>query len=331
MAAPEVDTVYFSTLVGEGRARLLLERAGLCAPGAVPPLRIGMVDFWRCCAQNIQLTDDESHGLAAQPVPRGSLSVLFTAAKEADDLGGALRRLVEAARLVRKECHLSLSRGRDMLRLTVTAEPEGEVRAEIYAECFAIVTHCALRWLAGRRLDPLRVRGAAALKTMGGELLNALHAPIARAGTGVSIDYALSDMALPVLAGKYTAWGDVEFASFVAMLGEEEPGAEPAGDEGVEHARLIAQFERGCFAESAVAAALGMSTASLRRRLSAGGHSFRALSAGYRADRLRDMLTTGMPLIDIAERLGLSDERSLRRFCAMHLGAPPAAYRKRAG
>ena len=115
----EVSADYFKTLVGPARAMDLLVRAGLTTPDAAPPAAIDVLDFWRCCAQNIQLTNDESHGIADGPVPRGSLSVLFTAAKEANDIGGALRRLVDAARLVRRDCTLTLSRGQGILRLTV--------------------------------------------------------------------------------------------------------------------------------------------------------------------------------------------------------------------
>jgi AraC-like DNA-binding protein len=321
----QVDTRYFAQLVGADRAGELLCRTGLVPPGGPLPETIDMIDFWRCCAQNILLMDDESHGIAAQKVPRGSLSVLVSAAKEADDLGGALRRLVEAAHWVRRDCHMALSRGRGVLRFTIHGageDAEPSLRAEIYAECFATVIHCALRWMAGRRLDPVKVRGGALLRGMDGTLLDALGAPLERRGGGVAIDYALADMALPVLSQKYTAWGEAEFASFVAMLGEEEHEAPDAI-----LAETWAQFERGHFAQDQVAAALGMSLATLRRRLAASGPGFRDLSARYRVARLRDLLATDMAMGDIAERLGLSDERSLRRFCTLHLGAPPARLR----
>ncbi|HZU62536.1 MAG TPA: helix-turn-helix domain-containing protein [Novosphingobium sp.] len=322
----KVDTVYLATLVGAERAGRLLAHAGLVPAGAAQgcwPARIDMVDFWRCCAQNILLTNDESHGVAAEPVPRGSLSVLITAAKEADTLAGALRRFVEAARLVRKECRLSLSRGRGVLRLTVAPARTGSLRAEIYVECFAIVAHCALRWMTGRRLQPVRVRGAALLRDMGGELLDALHAPVARRGEGVSIDYALADLTAPVLPQKYSAWGEAEFANFVAMLGQEEAPLLPR-----DHAQVLALLERGLSSQEDVAAALRISVPTLRRRLAASNLSFREISADYRTRRLKDLLATNLPLADIAEQLGLSDERSLRRFARDHLGTAPAHYRE---
>jgi len=321
-----IDTAYFTALVGLPRARSVLANAGIApAAGPLPPA-LDMIDFWRACALNIQTGNDESHGIAAEPVPRGSISVLFTAAKEADDLGGALRRLADAARFIRRDCTIALSRGRGVVRLTIHPNPDprlpdAALRGEIYAECFAIVLHCAVRWMAGRAIAPVRIRGAASLAGIGHGLLDAMHVPVVRHGDGIAIDYDAADMALPVLAQKYTAWGEAEFGAFVAMLGEEEA---PAGDE---PAQLAALFARGCFAQDAAAAALGLGVATLRRRLAARGTSFRELSAAYRMARLRELLATDMPLGDIAERLGLSDERSLRRFCAMHFATAPTQLR----
>jgi len=327
----QVDTSYLAALVGETRVALLFAEAGIAMPGGRLPERLDMADFWRCCAENIRLTNDESHGGAPHPVPRGSLSLLVMAAKEADTLGGALHRLTEAARLVRQEVRLGLTHGRGIVRLTfASAAPPADVaatvRMAIYCECFAIVIHCALRWMTGRRLDPVRVRGAAELRVMGGELLLALGAPVVRRGEGASIDYAADDLSAPILPRKYTAWGEAEFATFLAMLAQGD--AVPLASD---HARVIESLREGLHRQEDVAAALGVSVPTLRRRLAQSNLSFRDISAEFRTRRLKDLLATQMPLADIAEALGLSDERSLRRFAREHLGLAPAEYRSRLG
>lgn len=325
-SARQVDVSYLAALVGEARVPQLFAKVGIAADRARPDL-LDMVDFWRCCAENIRMTGDESHGTAPHPVPPGSLSLLVMAAKEADRLDGALHRLVEAARLVRPEVRLNLGHGRGVLRLNVLpaappAGPEAAMRMAIYCECFAIVIHCALRWMTGRRLDPVRVRGAADLRAMGGELLLALGAPVNRHGTGVSIDYAAQDQTAPILPRKYTAWGEAEFATFLDMLAQGDP-VPLASD----HARVIEALRAGCQSQDEVARALGVSVATLRRRLAQASLNFREISAEFRTRQLKDLLATQMPLADIAEQLGLSDERSLRRFARLHLGVAPGAYR----
>ena len=321
-----VDAVYFATLVGAEPAGRLMRRAGLLGADGTPPASIDMADFWRLCAENIQATNDESHGVAAEPVPRGSLSVLFTAAKEADDLMGALERFTAAAGFIRKECRVSLGRGRDAVRLNVTPVDRGSLRAEIYVECFIIVVHCALRWMTGRRLEPALVRGAAALRMMGGALLLAPHARLVRRGEGATIAYRLEDSKAPILDQKYRSWGDAEFSNFLALLDEEDaPPAEPCAPVALAVANAL---RAGLRSQTEIARSLGVSVPTLRRRLAEAGSSFRALSAEHRQMELRELLATDLPIQDVAERLGLSDDRSLRRFCADQLGMSPRQYRR---
>jgi hypothetical protein len=194
-----VDTEYFAALVGKEAADRLIRGAGLAAESAPLPQTLDMVTFWRLCAENIQARNDESHGVAAEPVACGSLSLLFMAANQADDLGAALQRLSEAISLIRKECRVRLVLGNTTVRFTLAPLAGSDLRAEIYVECMMIVTHCALRWMTGLPLVPLRVRGAAALQAMGGEILDALQAPVARRGEGVTLIYRRTDMNAPIL------------------------------------------------------------------------------------------------------------------------------------
>jgi AraC-like DNA-binding protein len=131
-------------------------------------------------------------------------------------------------------------------------------------------------------------------------------------------------MRTPILDQKYTSWGEAEFNAFVDLLKEDPPDSPPSADvQGV-----IGAFDQGLWSQDDVARLLGVSTATLRRRLTEAGHSFRDLSAEFRRTELQYLLATTMPADKIAERLGLSDDRSLRRFCAEQLGASPRAYRR---
>lgn len=294
--------------------------------GDAPPASLDLVSFWRLCAENIQANNDESHGVAAEPVPRGSVSMLFTAAKEADDLNGALERFTAATRLIRRECLVSLGRGRETVRLTVRPTDRGSLKAEIYCECFLMVAHCAFRWMTGERLDPVLVRGAAAVKPLGGAIMDALRAPLVRRGAGATIVYSRRDMVAPILEQKYRAWGEAEFAAFMALLGEAQESDEAAASPDVE--AVIQAFRRGHRSQDEVARSLGVSTPTLRRRLAEAGLSFRRISAEFRQVELQELLATALPTREIAERLGLSDDRSLRRFCADRLGVSPREYRR---
>ena len=316
---------YFSTLIGRKRAERLIRRSGLVSGSSPIPAVLDLPTFWRLCAENIQSLDDESHGIAPEPVPRGSLSILFMSAKEGDTLGEAIERFAEAARLIRKECHFILGKSRGALHLSIHPLENGDLRAEIYVECFAVVAHCAFRWMTGRRLDPLRIRGAAGLRAMGDTILKSLHVPVVRRGTGVTISYGAEDVAAPILALKYKAWGDPEFESFLDLLSEHEETAASA-----EKVRpvVLDLMRGGLRTQNAVSAALKWSSATLRRRLAVEGTSYRELLAEIRHSELQNTLASDISLSDAAEKLGLSDDRSLRRLCHASLGASPRQYRQ---
>lgn len=86
----------------------------------------------------------------------------------------------------------------------------------------------------------------------------------------------------------------------------------------------------GIAEQGAIAAALGVSPATLRRHLSAEGVHFRTLRKRLLHDRARRLLVTGRPVSDIAEELGFSDVRSFNRAFKNWSGQTPADYRGQA-
>jgi AraC-like DNA-binding protein len=324
----EIGVHYFLTLIGRKEGAALIIRSGLADSEETLPQTIELPVFWRLCAENILANNDESHGVAREPVPQGSLSVLFMSAKEADTLTEALERLSEAARLIRKECKISVRRSRHGAHFTILPSGRANPRAEIYVECFAVVAHCALRWMTGRQLDPVSVRGAASLRQMGGTLLSVLKAPCARRGAGVTITYGKEDVNAPILAQKYKAWGDQEFESFLALLHEQDDDESNDHAEEPTHRAVNELLRAGLRSQEEVSGALHWSVATLRRRLADEGTNFRRLAAEVRRNQLLEMLATDIPVEDIATKLGLSDDRSLRRVCHSSLGLSPRQYRQ---
>lgn len=94
--------------------------------------------------------------------------------------------------------------------------------------------------------------------------------------------------------------------------------------------RVRMLIEDGADDQTAVAQSLGMSVATLRRRLTEEGASFR----GIRTEALRTladkMLVSDMPLVQVADRLGFSDVRSFSRAYKGWTGMTPNAKRRSA-
>lgn len=84
-----------------------------------------------------------------------------------------------------------------------------------------------------------------------------------------------------------------------------------------------------CNRES-IARRLGLSVATLQRRLRADGETFQRLRDLAYNDLAISWLTAGVAAGEIADRLGFSDPFAFRRFFVRNNGASPTAFRKRA-
>lgn len=94
--------------------------------------------------------------------------------------------------------------------------------------------------------------------------------------------------------------------------------------------RVRMLIEEGAGDQTGVARALGMSVATLRRRLAEEGASFRALRTETLEKQADRLLRSDMPLVQVAERLGFSDVRSFSRAFKSWTGETPNTRRRTA-
>ncbi len=78
----------------------------------------------------------------------------------------------------------------------------------------------------------------------------------------------------------------------------------------------------------AVAAAEGLATRTLLRRIAASGMSARSLVLRVRRERLLRLLATSMPYAEVARAIGLSGPISLARFCRREFGTTAGRLRE---
>ena len=79
--------------------------------------------------------------------------------------------------------------------------------------------------------------------------------------------------------------------------------------------------------QAKLAGMMGVSVATLRRRLAEEGHSYRGLLSHVRQQQTLAALKAEVGLEDLAEGLGYSEARSLRRATRRWFGASPSALR----
>jgi AraC-like DNA-binding protein len=90
----------------------------------------------------------------------------------------------------------------------------------------------------------------------------------------------------------------------------------------------LALFSEGFPDAAAVAAAFGLAERSFRRQLSQEGSSFRVVLEGVRYDKARLLLGQGLPVDEIARRLGYAESSSFIHAFQRWAGASPAAFRR---
>ncbi len=312
----------------------VLRRAGLPADlfdradGA--PLRLS--DYFRICEQMALQGGDESCHVSLRPLMVGTSELVQARLRGCTTMAEVMEILANSYNIIHGHRYNQVQRRGGLISYAIDdadfpyAFDPGDAFVLLSLECLLVYVHVLLLSLAPAGapipLRAIRTRGPATTR----DHLAFLGAPIrASAGLfGLDYDAALAMMGVaaaqsPVLSAR-TIYGGV--ADMLDRLG---PIA-PTGPD------LIGRVERelagGRHDQAEVASALGMSVASLRRRLGDAGLSFRDVRARYLNSVAQAALEDGNSIADIAESLGFSDGRSFARAFRQWNGVAPGNYRR---
>jgi AraC-like DNA-binding protein len=152
-------------------------------------------------------------------------------------------------------------------------------------------------------------------------------APIRWKSNMYALDYAAEASSMPIARGGPVPSSQAIYRKIIDLI-ERNPTA------GTRHRsvreQVIDAFEDNVFDQMAVAKRLGLSVATLRRRLEMeGSGSFRALSESALGRAARSLLEQRHHPNDVAEELGFSDQRSFARAFKRWTGTTPAAHVRR--
>lgn len=322
---------YVESFFGRAPARLLMKDAGLVECDGRPKASVTRTDFWMMCLASINHANDENHGCTRVSMPKSSWTMVFSTVNQMDTIGGGLRRFAELVSVIPCGLSVSLGYGANSVKLnfSVAEEVEDRERAERYAELMALVFHCVLLWGANRVIRPLGVRLSDRLDIRDGSMAGLLSRMQVRSGEGTTITYSKDDMGHPLGVRRYKSWATHETSMFLELVGK--PAASNDA-EGGERSLIVSKLQtilrRQNLSQQEIARTMGMSVATLQRRLAETGDSFRDISRNIRVQKLQSLLATDSNLDDIAMELGFSERRSLWRACQDWLGMSPAGYRQ---
>ncbi|KKC24141.1 AraC family transcriptional regulator [Sphingomonas sp. SRS2] len=292
---------------------------------------IRLSDYFRICEQMALQGGDESCHVSLRPLMVGTSELVQARLRGCTTMAEVMEVLANSYNIIHGHRYNQVQRRGQLVSYVIDdanfpyAFDPDDAFVIVSLECLLVYVHVLLLSLA---LAPLplravRTRGPAGA---GRGHLAFLGAPLRSAAPifGLDYDIALEGMAVtpaasPVLSAR-TIYGGV-----ADMLDRIGPVAAAVAD-------IVGRVEReiagGRHDQAEVATALGMSIASLRRRLGEAGLSFRETRAALLNSMARAALDEGAAIVDIAENLGFSDGRSFARAFRQWNGLAPGDYRR---
>ena len=279
------------------------------------------------------LLDDEFFGLDSRRMKVGTFAMLCHALAGPATVGAALRQALRGFSLFFDDIavHLRVAGGQATLLIDnrIAARRSGAATADARRfadETLLVMLHGLLCWLAGRRVPLARLDWAHPQPAHADEYRR-MFSPLLRFGAPATAAH----FDARVLAGAVT----VTPASLKAFLRDapqsvflKQVVATGLGDRARRLCR--AAIDRGdpppTLADGA--RSLGLSAATLRRRLDAEGVAWGALKDGVRRDLALQLLADGaLSVADIAARLGFEDASTFYRAFRKWTGSAPGAWR----
>ena len=313
----------------------LLQLAGI-SPDLLndPDARVSAHQYgalWHAIADKL---DDEFFGMGRRPMKRGSFTLLCHAIINCDNLEKALNRALRFKRLVIDDVEGRLQREGTQAQIVLIDQPAAQgdpppppARVFLYS-AYLVMLHGLACWLIGKRIPLLQVcfrskepEFAEELKTL---FSDNIHFECEHSGFSFDSKYlemrnirdeaAMKRFLRNAPANYLVKYKDLNSLSARVRraLRETEPADWPS----------FPQLARD----------MGLSPATLRRRLGSEGHSYRTLVDETRKDLALVWLEDPeLNIIDVAEKLGFTEYSSFYRAFRQWTGCSPRAFRQSLG
>ncbi len=301
---------------------------------AAPGEDLALADYFRLFDRLAQEVGDETCHLSSRPLVPGSTHFVLSHIAGARNLIEAMRRVAKAYNILHGGSYNHVELREDGLAYIIDdrtfpyATRDDDDYIVFTLECVLVFLHCALMMIASDALAPAlrKVYSKRRTRAPSGAHLAFLGVPIRRRSPYYALIYDAAAGDLPVaLEESDLPAPHAIYRKIVEMIEKEEAGGRTRSV----RARVRDALERGIDDQEMVARQLGMSVATLRRRLADEGSRFRDLRAAALDAQAKTMLRAGDRVDEIAEALGFSDSRSFSRAFKAANGMTPHAYRGR--
>jgi len=310
----------------------LLARAGI--PPALlkdPATRVSANQYGALWHLIADILDDEFFGMGQRPMKRGSFTLLCHAIITSDTLERALHRALRFLRLVIDDVKGELRQDGPFAHIVLEdlpAHPSDHARPpkRVFSySTFLVLLHGLSCWLIGKRIPLLQVDFRCAEPSFTVELKQLFSENMAfdRDHSGITFD------------SKYLSMKNIRDERSMKKFLRNAPANflvryKDLNSLSVRVRRHLREMPPENWPDfPALAEQLGLSSATLRRRLDSEGHSYRSITNELRKDLAIQLLVDGtQSTAEIAASLGFTEYSSFYRAFRKWTGSSPSHYRK---
>lgn len=296
---------------------------------------LGLADYFRILERLSLEVQDETCRLSSRPLIPGSTHFVWSSVTGAGDLFEAMARVSEAYNMLHGGHYNHVERRDDAVVYLIddrdfhyTSRDDPDY-LYFTMECVLVFLHCMLTMISTDRLLGLlrrvytrRPRHPGSARHDG--QLDFLDVPIRWHAGRYALVYDLEAAFLPVRVSASELPSPNAVYRRIIDLIDAVHAQRPREPTIVE--RVSECLEGGVRDQAGVAAALGISVATLRRRLEGEGASFRELRARTLNAVARSLLRQGRSVAEVAETLDFADFRSFSRAFKHWNGVTPAGF-----
>ncbi|MET9230609.1 AraC family transcriptional regulator [Lentzea sp. NPDC003310] len=260
-----------------------------------------------------EVLDDEFMGFGPRPSKRGTFAMMCLLSVHCPDLESALRRGLAFYALFDEPLELSLDGGR--FTLHIPGDPD-----HFLTESLLVLWHRFSSWLIGRRIPLQSAEFGYPEPAHAAEYHLIFGCPLRFGAPATTIAFDPKFLRMPVVQDEAALKRFLRHSP-AELLSRRDHGADTAG-----HVRRL--LGRGVTGLEAVAAQLGVSAPTLRRRLAGEGTSFREVREQLLRDQaVASLVRGGESVEELALRLGFSEASAFHRAFKRWTGSSPGSYR----
>ncbi len=291
-------------------------------------------DYVRILSFLAEMSGDETCTGSARQILPGTTPFLLAGVSENSRLGEVFQRLADGYNIAHGAAYNRVRISPNRLSYIIDdkdfpySHPELAEHSHAFIESILVSLHGLFGEITGQPLANrvIRVSTKRQPTDPGGSFLKFWHAPIRFGARYYSVEYDGRVASWPV-----TKPGKTSYLSIFDAASNDPSSDGQSCDEACSWSERVRHvIASGINKQAAAGAWLGVSPATMRRRLASEGTSFRSLRADALNARARRLLARGEPVDQVADKLGFSDLRSFSRAFVGWNSLTPTAFRDRA-